>query len=102
MYRKALLIVMLLSGGAAVAGAPFCVVSSFGKQCTYYDEPFCQRTANTLHGACVINTEEAKPPSNSGPPFCVVSSFGTQCTYYDAPACERAAEALHGRCAARD
>lgn len=76
--------------------APFCAVFSYGRQCFYYDMNSCRQAAGSA-GACVINQEEARPPSG-GAPFCVVQSFGTQCFYYDAQACRDAAASSGGQC----
>lgn len=80
-----------------VLAAPFCAVFSYGKQCWYYTYDDCLRAAGS-QGACVINQEEARPPSG-GAPFCVVTSYGTQCSYYDAQSCRQAAAASGGACA---
>jgi len=86
----------------AAGAAPFCVVTSFGKQCNYYDEPSCERAAASMRGGCVLNENEVRAPAPTGAPFCVVTSFATQCFYYDVPSCQRAAETSRGRCVARD
>jgi hypothetical protein len=36
-------------------GAPFCVVTSTGNQCYYYNEPSCQRAARAANGYCAYN-----------------------------------------------
>lgn len=89
-------IVVMAQGAFA---APFCVVTSYGRQCYYYDNPSCQRAAASSNGACVINQEEAKPAPASGAPFCVVTSYATQCWYYDASSCQQAAANSNGACA---
>jgi len=89
----------LLTSGACF-GAPFCVVTSSGKQCWYYDEPSCERAAAAGRGGCIVNPDEVRAPS-SGAPFCVVTSYGTNCWYYDAPSCQQAAASARGRCVAR-
>lgn len=77
--------------------APFCAVFSYGKHCYYYNYQSCLQAVGS-QGACVINEEEARPPSGDAP-FCVVTSFGTQCWYYDAQSCRRAAVSSGGVCA---
>ena len=77
--------------------APYCAVFSYGRQCYYYDWNTCVQAAGT-QGACVINQEEAHPPSGSAP-FCVVASYGTQCFYFDAQTCRQAAAAANAVCA---
>ncbi|MDP3491780.1 MAG: hypothetical protein Q8R82_01605 [Hyphomonadaceae bacterium] len=54
MLRAAAFAVGLMTAGAATA-APFCVVTSFGTNCWYYDAPSCQRAAADARGACVVN-----------------------------------------------
>jgi hypothetical protein len=80
-----------------IYAAPFCVVTSYGKNCWYYDMPSCQEAAVSSRGACVINQNEVKIPSG-GAPFCVVTSYGTNCWYYDAPSCQQAAASNGGTC----
>lgn len=101
---------LAFAAGSAVA-APFCVVTSYGDQCYYYDYPSCQRAAERARSTCVAqgneqNNSDAQPPRSnyappqraSGPPFCVVTSYGNQCYYYDAPSCQRAAQSARGAC----
>lgn len=44
---------VLLLPEIAVAQAPFCVVSSYGEDCNYYDAKQCQQTAGWRNGMCV-------------------------------------------------
>jgi hypothetical protein len=88
---------------SSAAAAPFCVVSSTGENCWYFDYPSCQRAAAQARGACVAQQEEAprqsyQPRPAAGAPFCVVTSYGTNCWYYDAPSCQRAAQSARGAC----
>jgi hypothetical protein len=92
--RTSLALAMTVS--TAAIAAPFCAVFSFGKQCYYYTMEACQQAAGTS-GACVVNDEEAKPPSGSAP-FCVVTSYATNCWYYDADQCRQAAASSGGAC----
>lgn len=98
-YGLAIAASALLFASSALA-APFCVVSSSGQQCFYYDYPSCQQAAETARGACVANGNEQQQRSQSstGAPFCVVASFGRQCFYYDAPSCQQAAASARGAC----
>jgi hypothetical protein len=92
--------VALTAVSTFATAAPFCVVTSAGRQCFYMDEPTCERAAASARGACVINQSEVRAPAN-GAPFCVISSAGTQCSYYDAQQCENAARIARGSCAAK-
>ena len=94
--KVAAIIAIASCTSSAAFSAPFCAVFSFGRQCYYYDLRTCQQAAGTS-GACVINEDEAHPPSG-GAPFCVVQSFGTQCYYYDASSCQQAAASSGGAC----
>lgn len=83
----------------SVFAAPFCAVFSYGTQCWYYTYDQCLQAAGS-QGACIINQEEARPPSGGATaPFCVVTSYATQCWYYDAQSCQQAAAASGGACA---
>ena len=81
----------------AMAGT-FCNVTSFGKQCWFYDMDSCQQEAASSGGACIINQKEARPPSGSAP-FCVVTSHSSSCWYYNAQDCQREAAISGGACA---
>ncbi len=96
-FRVLMFVLVVLGFVAEADAAPFCAVFSFGKQCWYYSWDACIRAAGRS-GACVINEEEARPPS-SGAPFCVVTSYGVQCWYYDATSCRQAAQRSGGVCA---
>jgi hypothetical protein len=100
-FSSAAFLAFGMFGASACVAAPFCVVTSFGKQCYYYDEPSCERAAAVARGGCIVNQEEVRPPSGAGAPFCVVASYGTQCFYYDVPSCQRAAQVARGSCVAR-
>jgi len=88
--------------------APFCVATSFGENCWYYNRESCEQAARNARGACILNQEEMarrqqqQLPSFGvrpiGAPFCVVTSFGNQCFYYDEPSCQRAARSSNGYC----
>lgn len=59
----------------SVFAAPFCAVFSYGTQCWYYTYDQCLQAAGS-QGACIINQEEARPPSGGATaPFCVVTSY---------------------------
>jgi hypothetical protein len=101
MARRALkfsvcLVVLQSVTSEAMAG-PFCAVFSWGKECYFFDMESCEQAAGTA-GACIVNQDEAQPPSPGGAPFCVVQSYGTNCWYYDAAQCEQAAESSGGAC----
>ncbi len=58
---------MLLAGlllPAFAAAAPFCAVNGAGTTCTFYDVHTC-RTAAGFGGACVANSNEARPDGGS-------------------------------------
>ncbi len=99
-FTRALLASIAMFTATAASAAPFCVVTAAGKRCYYYDEPSCERAAESARGACVINDSDERPPSGTAP-FCVVSASGTRCFYYNLQACEDAARAARGTCAAR-
>lgn len=80
--------------------APFCTVTSYGKDCSYSDFNFCQRTAQNLGGACITNQLETRyTPQSGNYPFCVVSSYGTDCSYNNVNLCKQMAQSLQGTCA---
>lgn len=54
--------------GAEAIAAPFCVVSSSGRQCHYYTRSTCEGLARQVDGACVANVEENDSPAASQPP----------------------------------
>ena len=59
--------VILLSGlllPVFVAAAPFCAVNGGGTTCAYYDVQTC-RAAAGIGGACVVNSNEARPDGGS-------------------------------------
>lgn len=59
--------VVLLSGlllPVFAAAAPFCAVNGGGTTCAYYDVQTC-RAAAGLGGACVVNSNEARPDGGS-------------------------------------
>lgn len=95
--KRTTVLALLVLSASLVYSAPYCVVTSFGKQCYYYSWKECEKAAGG-QGACVINQEEAKAPSGSAP-FCVVASYGTQCFYYDTKSCNKAAAAANAVCA---
>jgi hypothetical protein len=92
----------LIANGASAA--TFCVVNTFGTNCSYFDYPTCQQAAEATRGTCVVGQGDQNPllptPQTQPlqPPFCVVSSVATQCWYYDAPTCQQAAQAVGGAC----
>lgn len=96
-------VILAMVAGSAAA-APFCVVTSYGQNCYYYDMPSCERAAAQQRGACVVQDERREsstyepPRQSSGAPFCVVTGYGSQCHYYDAPSCQRAAQTARGAC----
>jgi hypothetical protein len=47
----------IIGKGLGGSGAPFCVVTSYGEQCQYYDAPSCQRAAQQARGGCVVNPD---------------------------------------------
>jgi hypothetical protein len=79
--------------------APFCVVTSYGKNCYYYDADACQDAARSANGMCVVNDEDETNHANEAP-FCVAQSYGLSCYYYTADACYQAASASGGACVA--
>jgi hypothetical protein len=89
------LIFALFSG--PIMAAPFCVVTSYGTNCWYYDAPSCQRAASSANGMCVVNQQEQARSSGSAP-FCVVTQVGTNCWYYDADSCRSQAASANGAC----
>jgi hypothetical protein len=101
MHRLLLAAVGVLWAGPVLA-APFCVVTSYGTNCWYYDAPSCQRAAEQARGACVVSDQDRGPTStprrSNEPPFCVVTSYGRNCYYYDADSCRRAAASSGGGC----
>jgi hypothetical protein len=78
--------------------APFCVVTSYGNNCYYFNFQSCQQAADQQRSVCVVNQDEAQPAPRGGPPFCVVTSYGTNCYYYDANSCRQAASQQGGAC----
>lgn len=79
---------------------PFCVVSSYGKNCSYSNYDFCVSQAKILNGACTANNNfQQQNISGYNAPFCVVSSYGTDCSYTDANVCKSMAKAVLGACA---
>lgn len=52
---SAMALALLTAEAASAQNAPFCVVSSGGRQCHYYDAPTCQQRAVDVRGACVVN-----------------------------------------------
>ncbi len=91
-----LLMSMLLA--QYVFAAPFCAVTSFGKQCYYYTLDSCLSSVELLGGVCIINQKEVKKPVGTTP-FCLVTSYATQCIYYDIDSCKEAADLTGGACA---
>lgn len=94
-------IAALMLASSSATAAPFCVVTSYGKNCWYYSRSQCVNAAESQGGMCVINEDDVqtqKPPTTGGAPFCVVTSYGEKCSYYDANSCRRAAEAEDGAC----
>jgi len=90
-------ILLSLSFTDIAFAAPFCVVTSYGENCWYYDANSCRQAASSTNGACVINNQQAQAPSG-GAPFCVVTGYGTNCWYYDANSCRQAAATSNGEC----
>ena len=86
-------------GERGIAGALFCAVFSYGKQCIYNDIEACRAAVGDF-GACVLNDAAVKSTTGAGP-FCVATSLGTQCWYYDAGSCRQAAALSGGACLVR-
>lgn len=93
---KALFAVLVLGFSGSVLAAPFCAVTSMGKQCDYYDYQSCINAAG-YGGACVANNQQA---ASGSAPFCVISAIGAQCIYYNVQQCQQAASLVNGSCAA--
>lgn len=93
-------IIILLATSQIASAAPFCTLTSYGKDCSYNDYSFCMSQAKNLNGTCVTNNSERQyTPQSGNSPFCVVSSYGTDCSYNDANLCNRTAASLMGTCA---
>lgn len=96
---KYLMIILCTTSSFAVA-APFCTLTSYGKDCSYSDYSFCMSQAHNLNGTCVTNNSQNQyTPQSGNSPFCVVSSYGTDCSYNDVNLCKRTAISLQGACA---
>ena len=51
--------------GAGVTGeAPWCVITSDSRKCTYFSRNACNQAARTLKGGCVENTEKLLSEAN--------------------------------------
>ena len=61
--KRLLLTALCLAGAGPVLaqGAPFCLVSGLGQQCTHYSLDACQSAARTLDGMCVANVQAQQP-----------------------------------------
>ena len=100
MNKLFLILLLVLSTSSNALAAPFCTVTSYGKDCSYSDFNFCQRTAQNLGGACITNSSENRyTPQSGNYPFCVVSSYGTDCSYSNVNLCKQTAQAVQGACA---
>lgn len=93
---RLLALVVVLSAAEALAG-PYCVVTSYSKQCNYFSADDCQSAADSVGGMCVV--KKSKPQGRA--PFCVVSGSGTACWYYDVDSCRDNARAMGGTCVPR-
>ena len=85
----------------AKADSPFCVESSAGRVCDYYDGPSCRQAAAAANGTCVINTKVTIGDSTTGTAtsrFCVVNQLGRHCHYTEHAACMQAAADSNGTC----
>lgn len=89
--------VAMLASGAALADAPFCVATSYGRNCWYYTPDECIAAARSANGMCINNPDSHDVISGSAP-FCVRTAYGTQCFYYSADACQDAASSQNGVC----
>lgn len=93
---------LLASVGASAA--PFCVITSYGESCWYYQADECQRVARQQNGICAVNQadqqqqQQPQRPVSTAPPFCVVDAAGQRCWYYTADACYQAARSTNGAC----
>jgi hypothetical protein len=67
--------IVLLGASDAMAG-PFCLVSAYGRNCSYFMLSDCQRDARPLDGACVANNEQEPPPLASTPPSTDGRAYG--------------------------
>jgi hypothetical protein len=79
--------------------APFCAVTSTGRNCWYGSLLSCQRAVGT-NGYCEMNQQEAgKEPGSAK--FCAVAAGSTNCSYFSYDTCARVAAQTGGRCEAR-
>ena len=83
----------------ASIAAPFCVATNLAKSCWYYDSRSCLKAAQTMKGACVVNSQEVHPPKG-GKPFCLVTAVGAECSYTDISVCRTDAQKQKGLCIA--
>lgn len=81
------LVVLAVLVPSVVFAAPFCVVSSFGRDCVYFDARTCRETARGVGGMCVANSENE---AVGDAPFCAIAGGIKQCFYYDVSACRAA------------
>ena len=84
---------------ATSIAAPFCVSTNLAKSCWYWDARSCLKAARPMHGSCVVNSLEVRPPKG-GSPFCLVTAIGAECSYKDLESCRTAALKANGLCIA--
>jgi hypothetical protein len=80
------------------SAAPFCVQSTFGTNCWYYNRSSCEEAAASNDGLCVMNAREENSGPSGDAPFCVRTSASVNCWYYSASECRRAARSADGAC----
>lgn len=97
---KLYLMLAIMAVSKLAYSAPFCVQTSYGKNCYYYDANSCKSAAKSSDGMCVPNDEDKVRSHNSksNAPFCVKSSYGENCLYYSRSQCESVARSSNGMC----